>query len=186
MLKTVLEEPSNSALPLALSHNGLHNIQDVMNMESDDIDIIDTGDPTKPMMRGHRNRLRAFKAFLHHLEPNVDYLTITYDDFYKFRWIYRPESKTPINSPSKKGAISSPSKKGATNKSDATEFNKGLHDPDDTHKASLLTSPCSSMSPSSFTISRSSAFSQYSIKKPIPTNRDLKKKELQLNTDNYY
>ena len=84
MLVNVLRLPSDGALALALSRNGFYDILDVMNMENDDINIIDTGDPAKPMMLGTRVCLRVFKAFLHHLGPNVDFRTIASEDFQEF------------------------------------------------------------------------------------------------------
>ena len=117
MLNNVVGVPSDGALALALSHNGIHNIVDVLDLRDDDINIIDTGDSTKPMLLGNRAGLRVLKAFIHQIGPGVDFLAITHADYQEFKYDYSVGNITSTPTPPQKGPFV---------KSDATEFKKGL------------------------------------------------------------
>ena len=117
MLNNVVGVPSDGVLALALSHNGIHDIVDVLTLRDKDIAMIDTGDPTKPMLRGNRAGLRVLKAFIHQIGPGVDFLAITHADYQEFKYDYSVGNITSTPTPPQKGPFV---------KSDATKFKKGI------------------------------------------------------------
>ena len=74
LIDNVLVQHPDSSLCKALEYMEIDSLSDLMSMTEQGIESL-------PMLLGTRVCLCAFKAFLHHLGPNVDFFTITYDDF---------------------------------------------------------------------------------------------------------
>ena len=53
-------------------------------MDAENIKFIESGDPNKPVMLGHRVNIRVLKSFLHYLGPDADYFTVTNTDYKDF------------------------------------------------------------------------------------------------------
>ena len=96
ILQKVMQQQAGSSLEQALKHGGFDLIEDVLNMSTADIDDLayvdkdsDGNEVVVRLLPARRNLLRAFQAFIRHLQSEstgaVNFLLLNPTDFNEFR-----------------------------------------------------------------------------------------------------
>ena len=110
ILQKVMQQQAGSSLEQALKHGGFDLIEDVLNMSTADIDDLayvdkdsDGNEVVVRLLPARRNLLRAFQAFIRHLQSEstgaVNFLLLNPTDFNEFRIkLYDPNA--PMSTPS--------------------------------------------------------------------------------------
>ena len=131
VIQTVLGQPSDGPLALALRHGGYDLVEDVLIMSNTDIDaleypVTDDKDGTRlvPLIPARRNLVRAFQAYIRYLRQTgtfATYISITNFGFNEFRISEHYDPNSP-STPSP--AVSSTRSTSRTTIAD--DFRKGI------------------------------------------------------------